>query len=152
MRRTSVVAGNWKMNPPTRQEAVELAQAVATGAEGVPSVIAVICPPTIWLDAVSRSVAGRSVAVGAQTMHAEERGAFTGETSPLMLAGVAEVKPDRMIRRFVATALGVADVDPQTAASLLVQVQRGSPGVSLRALDHAIWQYQRTQARGQRSA
>jgi hypothetical protein len=70
----------------------------------------------------------------------------------LMLAGVAEVKPDRMIRRFVATALGVADVDPQTAASLLVQLQRGSPGVSLRALDHAIWQYQRNQARGQRSA
>jgi hypothetical protein len=33
-----------------------------------------------------------------------------------------------------------------------VQVQRGSPGVSLRALDHAIWQYQRNQARGQRSA
>ena len=48
-----------------------------------------IFPPTVWLEAVSRSVAGRSVAVGAQTMHAEERGAFTGETSPLMLAGMA---------------------------------------------------------------
>jgi hypothetical protein len=45
----------------------------------------------------------------------------------LMLAGVAEVKPDRMIRRFVAAALGVADVDPQTAASLLVQLQRARP-------------------------
>jgi triosephosphate isomerase len=87
--RTPVVAGNWKMNPPTRQEAVELARAVATAADGVPSVTAVICPPTIWLDAVSRSVAGRSLAVGAQTIHAEERGAFTGETSPLMLTGVA---------------------------------------------------------------
>jgi triosephosphate isomerase len=87
--RTPVVAGNWKMNPPTRQDAVELAQAIAAAADGVRSVTAVICPPTIWLDAVSRSVAGRSVAVGAQTMHAEERGAFTGETSPLMLAGVA---------------------------------------------------------------
>ena len=89
MTRTPVVAGNWKMNPPTRQDAVELAQAIAAAADGVRSVTAVICPPTIWLDAVSRSVAGRSVAVGAQTMHAEERGAFTGETSPLMLAGVA---------------------------------------------------------------
>ena len=89
MTRTPVVAGNWKMNPPTRQEAVELAQAVAEAADGVPSVTTVICPPSIWLEAVGRSVAGRSVAVGAQTMHAEERGAFTGETSPLMLAGVA---------------------------------------------------------------
>ena len=89
MTRTPVVAGNWKMNPPTRQEAVELAQAVATAAEGLPSVTTVICPPSVWLDAVSHAVAGRSVAVGAQTMHAEERGAFTGETSPLMLAGLA---------------------------------------------------------------
>jgi triosephosphate isomerase (TIM) len=87
--RTPVVAGNWKMNPPTRQEAVELALAVATAADGTPSVTTVICPPSIWLEAVSHSVAGRSVAVGAQTMHAEERGAFTGETSPRMLAGVA---------------------------------------------------------------
>ena len=89
MSRTPVVAGNWKMNPPTRDEAIELAREVAFAADGVPTVTAVICPPTIWLDAVSRSVAGRSVAIGAQTMHADERGAFTGETSPLMLAGVA---------------------------------------------------------------
>ena len=49
MTRTPVVAGNWKMNPPTRDEAVELAQAVATAADGMPSVTTVICPPTIWL-------------------------------------------------------------------------------------------------------
>ena len=89
MTRTPVVAGNWKMNPPTRDEAIALAQAVAAAADELASVTTVICPPTIWLDAVSRSVAGRAVAVGAQTMHDEERGAFTGETSPLMLAGLA---------------------------------------------------------------
>ena len=89
MTRTPVVAGNWKLNPPTRQGAVDLAQAVASAADGVPSVTTVICPPTIWLEAVSRAVGGRGVAVGAQTMRAEDRGAFTGETSPLMLAGLA---------------------------------------------------------------
>ena len=52
-----------------------------------PSVTAVICPPTIWLADVARSTPG--IAIGAQTMHHDERGAFTGETSPLMLAGVA---------------------------------------------------------------
>jgi triosephosphate isomerase len=86
--RRPVVAGNWKMNPPTLDEAIELARSVADAAQDLPSVTSVICPPTIWLDAVGRSV-GAAIAIGAQTMHAEERGAFTGETSPLMLAGLA---------------------------------------------------------------
>ena len=89
MIRTPVVAGNWKMNPPTRPEAIALADQVARSADEVPGVTTVICPPTIWLEAVSASVSGRGVAVGAQTMHPEERGAFTGETSPVMLAGLA---------------------------------------------------------------
>jgi len=86
--RRAVVAGNWKMNPATLDEAIELARAVSEAAEELPSVTSVICPPAIWLEAVSRSV-GPAMAIGAQTMHAEERGAFTGETSPLMLAGLA---------------------------------------------------------------
>ena len=89
MIRTPVVAGNWKMNPPTRSEAVALARAVAGTADELPSVTTVICPPTVWLEAVGAAVAGRDIAVGAQTMHTEEQGAFTGETSPLMLAGLA---------------------------------------------------------------
>jgi len=90
MSRTPVVAGNWKMNPPTRDEAVALARAVAGAAAAVPSVITVVCPPTVWLERVHAALAGTPVAIGAQTMHFEERGAFTGETSPLMLAGLAE--------------------------------------------------------------
>jgi len=88
--RTPVVAGNWKMNPPTLAEAVELALAVRDVADGLADVRAVICPPTIWLTDVRRAVgeAGR-LAVGAQTMHHDERGAYTGETSPLMLTSVA---------------------------------------------------------------
>jgi triosephosphate isomerase (TIM) len=85
--RRPVVAGNWKMNPATVDEAIALARAVADVAASVPTVTTVICPPTIWLTAVSGSVTG--VELGAQTMHDEERGAFTGETSPLMLAGLA---------------------------------------------------------------
>jgi triosephosphate isomerase (TIM) len=87
--RTPIIAGNWKMNPATLDEALALAGAVAATAASVPSVTTVICPPAIWLRAVRRSIP-HNVAVGAQTMHFEERGAFTGETSPLMLAGLAE--------------------------------------------------------------
>jgi triosephosphate isomerase (TIM) len=85
--RRPVIAGNWKMNPPTLDEAIALAEAVETVAVEEPLVITVVCPPTIWLPEVAR--AAPNLHVGAQTMHDEERGAFTGETSPLMLAGVA---------------------------------------------------------------
>jgi triosephosphate isomerase (TIM) len=86
--RRPVIAGNWKMNPATLEEAVALARAVASTAADVPGVTTVICPPTIWLADVARSLAG-GLEVGAQTMHSEESGAYTGETSPLMLAGIA---------------------------------------------------------------
>ncbi|MEO6294301.1 MAG: triose-phosphate isomerase [Candidatus Limnocylindria bacterium] len=86
--RRPVIAGNWKMNPATRAEAEQLARAAGEAARGVPSVTTVICPPTIWLADAARE-AGQGVEIGAQTMHFEERGAFTGETSPLMLAGLA---------------------------------------------------------------
>ena len=88
MTRRPVVAGNWKMNPPTLAEAVALARDVEAAAAETPGVTAVICPPAVWLTEVRRAVAG--VEIGAQTMHFEERGAFTGETSPLMLAGLAQ--------------------------------------------------------------
>lgn len=45
----------------------------------------VVCPPTICLDAVVKAVKGTNIEVGAQNMHFEESGAFTGETSPAML-------------------------------------------------------------------
>jgi len=85
--RRPVVAGNWKMNPPSGEEAVALARAIEAAAVTAPGVTTVICPPTIWLRDVAAAVG--SVEVGAQTMHFDERGAFTGETSPLMLAGLA---------------------------------------------------------------
>ena len=85
--RRPVVAGNWKMNPSTLEEALGLAEAVEVAAMELPRVTTVICPPAIWLADVARVVP--NLHIGAQTMHHEERGAFTGETSPLMLDGIA---------------------------------------------------------------
>jgi triosephosphate isomerase len=85
--RRPLVAGNWKMNPPSHAEAVALAEAIADSTVGS-AALCVVCPPTIWLEAVFDAV-GERLDVGAQTMAAEEGGAFTGETSPLMLAGLA---------------------------------------------------------------
>jgi triosephosphate isomerase len=87
-RRQPLVTGNWKMNPTSREAAIALATGVADATQGLP-VQTVICPPAIFLSAVADAVAGRGVGVGAQTMRAEESGAYTGEISPLMLAGLA---------------------------------------------------------------
>ena len=84
-----VVAGNWKMNT-TVSEAVALAVEVRDGAAGVAGVDLVLCPPAISLVAVGDAVKGSTVKVGAQNMHFEDSGAFTGEVSPAMLQGFCD--------------------------------------------------------------
>ncbi|HEY2882357.1 MAG TPA: triose-phosphate isomerase [Pirellulales bacterium] len=85
--RKKFIAGNWKMNL-DRAGAVALAQAVASGATKYPSVDVAVCPPFVYLDAVGKPLAGSSVALGAQNLYPEAKGAFTGETSAAMLLDV----------------------------------------------------------------
>lgn len=85
----TVVAGNWKMNT-TQEEARALAQGVKGLSDQAPGVEVILCPPAISLAAVKHSVAGTSVKVGAQNMHQQDSGAFTGEISPTMLADLCE--------------------------------------------------------------
>ena len=84
-----VVAGNWKMNT-TVSEAAALAAGVRDGAAAISGVELVLCPPFVSLAAVSDSVKGSEVKVGAQNMHFEGSGAFTGEVSPGMLQGLCD--------------------------------------------------------------
>ena len=84
-----VVAGNWKMNT-TVSEAGALAAGVRDVAESVAGVELVLCPPFVSLAAVSDAIKGSSVKVGAQNMHFEDSGAFTGEVSPAMLQGLCD--------------------------------------------------------------
>ena len=82
---TPIVAGNWKMNT-TIAEAVTLASALRDPLDSVDGVGKVVCPPFVSLAAVRDALNGSSTAVGAQNMHFEERGAYTGEVSSAMLA------------------------------------------------------------------
>jgi len=84
-----VVAGNWKMNT-TIPEAAALAAGVRDGAAAAPGVELILCAPFVSLSAVSEEVKGSPVKVGAQNMHFEESGAFTGEVSPGMLKGICD--------------------------------------------------------------
>lgn len=93
--RPVIVAGNWKMNT-TPADAGELAHTIAMRTRQ-PGVVRVLCPPFVCLAAVGAALAGddvlapdgRGVAVGAQDVHHEPAGAFTGAISAPMLAGLA---------------------------------------------------------------
>lgn len=82
--RRPLIAGNWKMNT-TVDEAVMLATGIAGGLQAGYAVDTVICPPFISLYRVSETVRGTPLKLGAQNMYFKDNGAFTGETSPLML-------------------------------------------------------------------
>jgi len=87
--RTPMIAGNWKMNT-TLAEASALVKEMREGLEHMTSVETVLCPPFLSLPLVNELLLGLSIKVGAQNMHFEERGAYTGEISPLMLCGICE--------------------------------------------------------------
>lgn len=81
----AVVAGNWKMNgsvAEARGLAVELRESIGD-LEGVDRVL---CPPFPYLGLVRDVVTGSSIAVGAQNLSQHEKGAYTGEVSPGMVA------------------------------------------------------------------
>jgi triosephosphate isomerase len=81
---TPIVAGNWKMNT-TLTEAIALASEMRDALDTIGGVEKVLCPPFVSLKAVKDAVEGTSIRMGAQNMHHEEKGAYTGEVSPGML-------------------------------------------------------------------
>ena len=84
-----VVAGNWKMNK-TVPEARALAASLKSELDGIEHVTHVVCPPFVSLAAVAEELESSPIALGAQNMHYEDSGAFTGEVSPSMLEGICE--------------------------------------------------------------
>jgi len=87
--RVPMIAGNWKMNT-TLSEALELVNEMRQGLDQIAHVDKLICPPFISLAAVRELIKGSSIKLGAQNIYFEEKGAYTGEISPLMLADLCE--------------------------------------------------------------
>ena len=81
--RKPIIAGNWKMNK-TIAEAVEFVNDIK-GKLNDETVDAVICAPFIMLKDLKEVTKGTNIKIGAQNMHFEDNGAFTGEVSPVML-------------------------------------------------------------------
>jgi len=83
--RKPLVAGNWKMNK-TVEEARLLVSEMSRELGGIEGVDKVLCPPFVALLPVAALLQGTDIGLGAQNMHWEEKGAYTGEVAPGMVA------------------------------------------------------------------
>jgi triosephosphate isomerase (TIM) len=82
--RTPLVAGNWKMNK-TVAEARDLVSMMSAKLGEIANVEKVLCPPFLAIPALADMLRGSGVGLGAQNLHWEEKGAFTGELAPNMV-------------------------------------------------------------------
>src|SRR5439155_464971 len=74
-----LIIANWKLNPSSPKEAEALFEAIKKGVKRVKNVEVVICPPFVYLPLL------KGLPLGAQNVFYKEKGAFTGEVSPVML-------------------------------------------------------------------
>lgn len=82
--RTPMVAGNWKMNK-TVAEARDLMSTMSAKLNEIANVEKVVCPPFLAIPALADMLRGTGIGLGAQNLHWEEKGAFTGEVAPNMI-------------------------------------------------------------------
>ncbi|HEY4690619.1 MAG TPA: triose-phosphate isomerase [Anaerolineae bacterium] len=153
--RVPILAGNWKMNKAVA-EAVDLVRELRRLLLDVEGVQVVVCPSFVALTSVADALKGTKIKVGAQDMHWEDKGAFTGEVSPLMLKGVCDYviighserrqffgETDETVNRKVKAALahGLTPIMAvgenlqqneagQTAEVVSAQVRRGLAGLT----------------------
>ena len=85
--RNTIIAANWKMNM-SNAAAVDLVSRVRAEIEVVNEIDVVLCPPYTALPAVNDLLRGSPISLGAQDVHPEAAGAFTGEVSVEMLVGL----------------------------------------------------------------
>ncbi len=84
MGRRALVAANWKMNG-NQAQVGSLSEALLAGLADVSPLEVVICPPSVYLAQVRAALQGSVLQLGAQNLHQEVKGAFTGEISAPML-------------------------------------------------------------------
>lgn len=87
--RVPMIAGNWKMNK-TVEQARQLVAEMLPGLQAVTQVERVLCPPFTALPALAEALKGSGVGLGAQDMHWEAAGAYTGEVAPAMVKEYCE--------------------------------------------------------------
>ena len=82
--RTPLVMGNWKLNG-SKESITALIKGIEGAADAATNVEVAVCPPAIYFDHVAGLVANNSIEFGAQDVSTQVSGAFTGETSTVMV-------------------------------------------------------------------
>jgi len=88
--RYPIIAGNWKMHLGRVDEALAFVRRIRYRLNEIEGVERVLCPPFTVLAALAEALRPTHISLGAQTMHWESQGAYTGEISPAMLAGLCQ--------------------------------------------------------------
>ena len=114
-----VIAANWKMNI-LPSEAGDFAERILNGLQVVHGVTKIVCPPSLALPTLAERIKGSEVYLGAQNMHHESKGAYTGEVSPSMVREMCEYvilghserrqqfgETDEMVAKKIAAAVAV---------------------------------------------
>jgi len=166
--RKKVIAGNWKMNMDLHQSQKLVSEIInGLGTDNKTDVI--ICPPFTSLNEVSSLVKDTQVKLGAQNMHFEESGAYTGEISADMLKSVGceyvilghserrviFKEPDELINKKIKTALA-KELKPifcvgelleqresgETMKVISAQVEKGLEGITAEQMRNIIIAYE----------
>lgn len=154
--RKSLIIANWKCNPTSFKKAKSLFNSIKRGLKDVKNVKVVICPPFVYLSILTRpSLTHQRVNLGGQSCFWEQKGAFTGEISPLMLKdlGCSYViighserrkyfsETDSIINRKVKLALK-NDLSPILCIDKVSQIKKGIKGVPKREIKKIIVAYE----------
>lgn len=135
--RKPFVAGNWKMNK-TVEQARSLVAELLPGMQAVSHVEQVICPPFPALTALANMLSGTEIGLGAQNLHWEAQGAYTGEVSPAMVREFCQYviighserrsyfgETDATVNKKVKAALGVGLVPIVCVGETLAENEAG---------------------------
>jgi len=138
--RRPILAANWKMNLGRPEDALDFVRRIRYALNEIETVDRIVCPPFTAMAAVAEALAATSIAVGAQNMHFEDKGAHTGEISAAMLAGLCRfvilghserradggaLETDAAINRKVRAALAHGLTPIVCVGENLVQMEKG---------------------------